>query len=119
MAAIPDRDFGEQLTGSTDKRLADSIFIRAGRFADEHQLRARIAHAENDLRTSKRVELAAGAVTEIRADRGTRIGRRARDLDEGRIPAVGDGAGPPRRIAADAVHAELGEEFQMGGQFLA
>ena len=43
-------DFGEQLSGFADERLALQILVLARRFADEHQLGLGIADAEDDLR---------------------------------------------------------------------
>ena len=41
--------FIEQLTACTDERLALQIFVSARAFADEHNLRARVTHAEHDI----------------------------------------------------------------------
>ena len=58
----------EQLSGAPDERLSLRIFIRARAFADEHQVRMRIADAEDDLLAPLLVKLAAGAIAEIFAD---------------------------------------------------
>jgi hypothetical protein len=39
----------QELARATDERLALAIFIRTGRFADEHQFRIGIADPENGL----------------------------------------------------------------------
>ena len=61
-------DLRQQLTGAADERLALQVFVRAGRFADEHQL------AHSDCRRRRRpgvrpelVQLAARAVADVRA----------------------------------------------------
>src|SRR5262249_10851974 len=43
-------NFGQQLSGASDKWFALFILIHAGRFADEHQVGVRISYAENGLR---------------------------------------------------------------------
>lgn len=42
-------DFREQLSGATDERFALFVFIRARRFADEHQLRVNAPDAEYNI----------------------------------------------------------------------
>ncbi len=44
------------------------IFIGSRRFADEHQLRARIAHAEDDLLAALLGQAAAGAIADVFAN---------------------------------------------------
>ena len=73
-------DLGEQLAGAADERLALDVFVGARRLAHEHQIRARVADAVDDLLPPLRVQLAADAVAEVFADRGQgrggcRIGR--------------------------------------------
>src|ERR1700730_3439722 len=53
----------EQLTRSTDERLAAGIFIGAGSFADKHKLGVGVAYAEDQVR-AKRGELATGTVAD-------------------------------------------------------
>src|SRR5262249_9625190 len=55
-------DLGEQLARFADERFAEAILVVAGTLADEHQLRARVADAEDDLRSTLARELAAGAL---------------------------------------------------------
>src|SRR5262245_10824242 len=54
-------DLRQQLAGAPDERLALLVFIGTRRLADEHELGARIADAEDDLLAAKRAELAARA----------------------------------------------------------
>jgi hypothetical protein len=42
-------NFREQLPGSAHERLALPVFVRARRFADEHELRVNVADAEHDV----------------------------------------------------------------------
>jgi len=51
---------------------------RPGAFSDEHQIRARIPDAEHDLPASLAVELAARALTQIRANQLQGLGLRRR-----------------------------------------
>ena len=54
--------------------IALDVFVGARRFADEHQVGVGIADAEDDLRAPERVQLAAGAVADVRADRASAVG---------------------------------------------
>ena len=58
----------EQLSGAADERFALLVFVGARRFADEHQLGMRIAHAEDNLLAPLLGQAAAGAVADIFAD---------------------------------------------------
>ncbi len=67
----------EQLSGAAHEGLALRVFVGAGAFAHEHQVGARIAHAEDDLLAALLVQFAAGAVAEVFAnefERGDGIG---------------------------------------------
>ena len=59
----------EQLSGAAHEGLALLVFVSARSLADEHQLRLRIAHAEDDLLASLFVQTAAGAVANIFTNR--------------------------------------------------
>ena len=54
--------------------------VGAGSLPDEHQLCLRIADAEDDLPAPERVQLAPGAVADLRSRRGQRLRRAARHL---------------------------------------
>jgi hypothetical protein len=56
------------LSGTADERLALHVFVGAGCFADKHQIRVGMAHAEHDLAAAERVELAARAVADVVAN---------------------------------------------------
>ena len=58
-------DLRQQLSRPSDERNALEIFIPAGGFPDEHQRGVRVAGAEDNLRPSERVELAARAVANL------------------------------------------------------
>src|SRR6185312_7641547 len=58
----------EQLAGTAHEGLALLVFVSARRFADEHQLRPRIAHAENNLFPSLLGEATASAVADVFTD---------------------------------------------------
>ena len=62
----------EQLPGAAHERLALLIFVRARRFADEHQVGLRIADSENNLLAALLVQSAAGAVANVFADKAER-----------------------------------------------
>src|SRR6266511_1744226 len=52
-------DFREQLTGAADERLPLLVFVRARRFADEHQIGVWIADTEHHLLPAEAAQLAA------------------------------------------------------------
>ena len=58
----------QQLTGAAYEGLALRVFVGAGAFAHEHQFRAWIADAENDLLAALFVQFAAGAIAEVFAN---------------------------------------------------
>ena len=58
----------QQLPGAADERNPLDVLVRAGRLADEHQVRVRIPDAEHDLLAPERVQLAARAVADVLAD---------------------------------------------------
>ena len=57
-----------KLSGTAYEGLALHVFIRARSLADEHQLRAGIAHAEDDLLAALLVQAAASAIAEVFAN---------------------------------------------------
>ena len=69
----------EKFSGAAYERLALHVFVVAGAFADEHELRFRIAHAEDDI-VARLVQFAARALAEIGAD-VVRACRQGRDRD--------------------------------------
>ena len=86
----------QQLAGAPDERDALHVFIRARRFADEHQVRRRVADAEDDLLPPERVQLAARAVADVLADRRQQLHGRARERDRhdrGVVYAIAGSAG--------------------------
>ena len=70
--------------------IALDVFVGARRLADEHQVGVRVADAEHDLLAAERVQLAARAVADVRADRRKRVGRRV-------VGTVTASAGPAHR----------------------
>src|SRR3984893_2643692 len=56
-------DIGQELPGASYERLAARVFVGARRLAHEHQLRVRIADAENEIRSPGR-QLAALAIAD-------------------------------------------------------
>ena len=131
-------DLREELARAPDERDALNVFVRAGRFADEHQIRRRVAHTEHDLPAAQLVQLATRAVADLGADPLQCLFRRAcklhrfsrarpcgRHLDGRRIlhncrttgvpgrDRCGRPAAPPAGVEADARHAKFLEESEV------
>ena len=53
------------MAGASHEGFALLVFVGTGTFANEHQVGARIADAEDDLLASLLVELATGAIAEV------------------------------------------------------
>ena len=86
-------DLRQQLTGSAHERFALPIFVRARRFSDEHQIGVWVAHAEDDLRATERVQLAS---LTGRADLVLEPRETVRGIQRGR---AGSGGGRAARLA--------------------
>src|SRR5688500_17606409 len=113
----------QELSGTADERLALDVLIRAGRFADEHQVRIRIPDTEHHLLSPERVQLATTAIrTQIHADRiqdpdctrcTTCTRRTHRDrFDSWLVPLA------PFRITSNPIDTELAEELEVGVELL-
>ena len=109
------------------------VFVEAGRLADEHQVGARVAHAEDDLLPPERVQLAARAVPDVIADSLQRVGsgrvypnllNRLNPLNRfnrfNRFSRFVDGmrAFPPLAIDTHAIDTEFPEELQVGFELI-
>src|SRR5688500_4514287 len=55
-------DFRQELSGAADERLPLDVFIRAGRFADEHQVRVGISDTEHHLLSPQSMQFATTAI---------------------------------------------------------
>ena len=85
----------EELPRAPDERLSLKVLVLAGALPDEHELGARVPHAEDELRPAAG-ELAAGALAEL--DARPRAARRSRSLGPtgSTVPAA------PRPVAVSA-----------------
>src|SRR5262245_59071829 len=122
-------DFREQLPGAADKGNSLFVFVGAGCFADEHQVRVWISDAEDDLLSTELVQLAAATVVaDVLLDGGERFAGN----ESHRVGNDGCLRGgcllihgwflksrSPRRILARSGYTKFRGEFQMFDKLIA